>query len=158
MAVSDAKKAYMRAWRAANPDKVQAARVRERSTAQYRTRMQTWRKANRRRLTEYDRAYKQAHPEVVARGAPAKKAYRERNLAKYAAYAAKRRAQQLRATPLWADLGAIQVFYERRPEGADVDHIVPLVGGSVCGLHVLENLRYLTRSENARRPRKYCEH
>lgn len=50
--------------------------------------------------------------------------------------------------PKWADLKAIRRFYEACPKGYEVDHIIPLMGKNVCGLHVLENLQYLTIFEN----------
>lgn len=54
-------------------------------------------------------------------------------------------------TPYWADLKKIEEFYKNRPEGCHVDHIVPLNGANVCGLHVLENLQYLTVEENLKK-------
>lgn len=68
---------------------------------------------------------------------------------------AKRRASQLQATPSWADLESIKVFYKRAQELTNmtgvkhsVDHIIPLSGGAVCGLHVANNLRVIPLSEN----------
>lgn len=68
---------------------------------------------------------------------------------------AKRRARLLQAIPKWADLKAIEEFYKNRPEGYEVDHIVPLQGKNVCGLHVIENLQYLSALENRRKSNKY---
>jgi hypothetical protein len=65
------------------------------------------------------------------------------------------RTRQLQATPCWADLVAIKKFYENCPEGYHVDHIAPLQGKTICGLHVLENLQYLTASENCRKGNTY---
>ena len=56
-----------------------------------------------------------------------------------------------RATPLWAEKQAIKAFYKACPPGMEVDHIIPLRGRNVSGLHVLSNLQYLTPSENSRK-------
>lgn len=53
-----------------------------------------------------------------------------------------------KATPPWADKEYIRDFYEKRPDGFHVDHIVPIRGEFVCGLHVKENLQYLPAKEN----------
>lgn len=65
--------------------------------------------------------------------------------------AAKRRCRLRNAIPPWADLKAIKEFYANCPPGHHVDHIHPLQGKTVCGLHVLENLQYLTAEENLRK-------
>lgn len=56
-----------------------------------------------------------------------------------------------RCLPAWADKEAIIKFYGDCPDGYTVDHIIPINGKQVCGLHVLENLQYLTRAENAKK-------
>lgn len=56
--------------------------------------------------------------------------------------------QKQQRTPKWADLKAIRAFYEACPNGYEVDHIIPLKGKNVSGLHVLNNLQYLTQKEN----------
>jgi len=61
---------------------------------------------------------------------------------------AKRRASKLQRTPSWADDLVIQMIYEDCPEGYHVDHIIPLQGENVSGLHVAWNLQYLTAEEN----------
>jgi len=64
---------------------------------------------------------------------------------------AKRRAVKLSATPRWLTVEqkrAIKDIYLNCPKGFEVDHIFPLRGKTVCGLHVPENLQYLKREEN----------
>ena len=61
---------------------------------------------------------------------------------------AKRRADKLNATPKWTNLKKIKEIYKYCPRGYHVDHIVPLKGVNVCGLHVENNLQYLTAQEN----------
>ena len=57
--------------------------------------------------------------------------------------------------PKWADVEAIRQFYMNRPQGCEVDHIIPLSGKTVSGLHVLENLQYLTIAENRSKNNKF---
>lgn len=73
----------------------------------------------------------------------------------YNAYAASynksRYGRVVQATPPWADKEAIRKIYENCPEGYEVDHIVPVKGKNVTGLHLPWNLQYLPRSENRRK-------
>lgn len=59
--------------------------------------------------------------------------------------------QKLNRTPKWADLEAIKEFYKNCPKGYEVDHIIPLNGKYVSGLHVLDNLQYLPSSVNRKK-------
>lgn len=61
-----------------------------------------------------------------------------------------------RATPPWADLKAIAAIYaeavkRQRETGIiryHVDHIVPVQGRNVSGLHIAANLQILTQAAN----------
>lgn len=68
---------------------------------------------------------------------------------------AKYRASKIERTPKWANLEKITIFYRNCPKDKVVDHIIPLQGELVCGLHVLENLQYLTPKENCSKNNKY---
>lgn len=68
------------------------------------------------------------------------------------------RAMKDNRTPKWANMDEIIKFYMNCPKGHHVDHIVPLRGKRVSGLHVLENLQYLTAKENLIKSNKYTGH
>lgn len=65
----------------------------------------------------------------------------------WARYMAKKKNQ----TPVDADIDAIRLFYLNCPRGYEIDHIIPISKG---GLHTLENLQYLTITENRRKSNK----
>jgi hypothetical protein len=74
----------------------------------------------------------------------------------------KRNAQLRAATPQWADSAAIQRFYDEAQymqdetgEAYEVDHIDPLQGDLVCGLHVPENLRVVPAAVNRNKGAKF---
>lgn len=87
-----------------------------------------------------------------------RKTYRQENAALLNYHTAKRHAQKLQATPPWltdeqkAEIKAIYAECRRLQEETgiahNVDHIHPLQGETVCGLHVPWNLQVLTESEN----------
>lgn len=124
--------AYNKAWREANPDKVnaKARRWRERNAEAARVRRAQWSRDN---------------PD------------------KQNALIAKRRARKLSATPVWADHTLIEAVYaeaqQRQQETGvphHVDHIVPLAGKYVCGLHVHYNLRAIPAAENYSKGNRLC--
>lgn len=93
--------------------------------------------------------------------------WRNENRAADRANKARYRAARRQATPPWLTdrhLAEIRCFYakaERKTLATgiphEVDHIIPLQGGIVCGLHVPWNLRVLTKDDNNRRPRLWSE-
>jgi len=68
---------------------------------------------------------------------------------------AKYRASKLQRTPSWADLEKIKEIYNNCPEGCHVDHIIPLQGDKVSGLHVPENLQYLKAEDNLKKSNSF---
>lgn len=82
------------------------------------------------------------------------KEWRRKNWPQYRAYLASRKRRVRLATPKWAKKQLIRKFYLECPDGYHVDHIVPLNGKVVSGLHILANLRYLPALENMRKGNK----
>lgn len=139
-------------------------------------RERAYRKANTERLREKDRNYYEANREAFRayhRQHHAKnrekfceksRKYRKENRGKMNALNAKRRASQNQATPKWLtkeQLEQIAAIYEQAAyltktsgEPHHVDHIIPLQGKIVCGLHVPHNLQILTADENIRKSNK----
>jgi hypothetical protein len=73
-------------------------------------------------------------------------------------HAAKRRTAKLQRTPAWANMNAIKEFYaaaqrmtEAMGEPYHVDHVIPLQGRLVSGLHVHNNLQIIHGSENSKK-------
>ena len=83
------------------------------------------------------------------------KRWYEKNKSKQNAKSNMEKAMRLQRIPPWADLEAIKEFYLNRPNGYHVDHIIPLRGKTVSGLHILENLQYLPAKENMSKGNKF---
>jgi len=126
-----------------------------------------WRKSNPERVAELKNEWAKSNPEKIsaARKRFYRKnreselercsAYREENKQRYAAHQAKRRARKYHATPAWANDFFIEEIYDLAKLRTDatgipweVDHIVPLQGRKVCGLHVENNLQVIPMVSN----------
>jgi len=169
---------YMREWAAQNPDlkKKRAAdwyadnreEVIERVRANYhkdieksRQRARDYAAENRLAARERVKKWKQANPEQ------ARLNDLNRDPVKLHSAKAKYRAARRMACPPWVDvahMARIHEVYRLRREISEktgvvheVDHIVPLQGKTVCGLHVWWNLRVIPREENNRRPRIWSD-
>lgn len=90
-----------------------------------------------------------------------KEGWHVRNPEMQAIYARRRTERISQNTPPWADMAAINEIYRKafkmRAEGLNVvvDHIIPLRGELVSGLHVPENLQIIGRFSNAEKSNKY---
>ncbi len=76
---------------------------------------------------------------------------RQRNLRKNV----RKKIRHRQACPPWVDTRALIEIYRNRPPGHHVDHIVPLNGETVCGLHVPWNLQYLPAEENLKKSNNF---
>lgn len=84
--------------------------------------------------------------------------WREENPGKALALSKKRKAAKAKRTPPWADLEKIEQVYEEAKvmtammgEPWHVDHVIPLRGKLVSGLHVHNNLQLLPGIENVKK-------
>lgn len=114
------------------------------------------------KLMLYDKKYRQ---ENVLKIKKYRKEYKKQNSARYNFINNKRRAKKLKATPNWlsnVDIKNIENMYikAKQLEKEDgilrhVDHIIPLQGKGVCGLHVPWNLQILTAKQNLVKNNRY---
>ena len=118
-----------------------------------RERTNAWTKNN----PEKHLAYRQSDKRRISTNISSKKHY-EAKKAYYIAKDAKKRALRLLATTSWGQ-EKVKDFYVKAKQFEamnpsvkyHVDHIVPLVGKNVCGLHNHFNLQILTETENKRK-------
>jgi 5-methylcytosine-specific restriction endonuclease McrA len=125
---------------------------------------------------EAKQAYYQRNREAVIARAQARpleekrvyqKAWKDANQVWVRADTKARRRKHRDATPPWLtrkQKAEIRQLYQiaitmtkTTGEQYVVDHIVPLRGDSVCGLHVPWNLRVITREENLRKSNKHVD-
>ena len=124
--------------------------------------MQRWREKNKEKTREYMRAWREKNRAKILEKF---RKWREENLERSREInrRAKRRAPHLQAecesrrrtrAPKWADRAVIKAIYavaaawRKVGVDAEVDHIVPLLGDTVSGLHVHENMTILTSEAN----------
>lgn len=74
----------------------------------------------------------------------------------------KRRIAKRKRTPIWSDKYEIEEIYQTAKRISlntgikhEVDHIIPLQGELVSGLHVPENLQIIPKRENRKKRNKY---
>jgi len=168
--------AATRDWASRNKEKVSAAKrdyfQKNKSTSVEKNAQ--WQRDNAELVSQYGRKYRAANAEKERERARRyrknhgeqalayRRIYREKNRDLLNLWDANRRAKEKRATPSWANQFFIAEAYHlaklrRQVCGGDwhVDHIVPLQGDTVCGLHVEHNLRVIPGTENMRKSNRY---
>lgn len=134
------------------------------------SRHKKWKENNPGKMCEYVRKWVTSHPEYAERRREltrrrytgetqlriqqSNREFYKKNKRTFFAKNANRKARMLRARPKWANQKQIRLFYEKCPDGHHVDHIIPLKGKDVSGLHVIENLQYLPRLANLKKSNK----
>lgn len=106
-----------------------------------RLKVNSWKLANRPRLPKLSEEEKSAR----------RRAKKRTDYLKY-------QLTKIQRVPAWADLDKIRAIYlEAQKKGMVVDHIIPLRGNSVCGLHVENNLRIISNEENLEKSNRIIE-
>jgi hypothetical protein len=146
--------AWRRAYYTKNREHIIAANVaRERKHPERkRLRDAAWRARNRKVLRARALEYAAAHREQERARA---KAWAKANHGRVVANVRLREAREKRAMPKWANRFFIGEIYDLARlrtkllgEPWHVDHMVPLVSDTVCGLHVEHNMRVIPGSMN----------
>jgi len=149
----------LRAKRYAEVDRVKLAHAayRAANAETLRSKARAYRAANLEKVTVAQAAYRAANAEK-------RRANRAANRAAYVANTARYRATKLRATPAWANLDTVAAYYvlaaamtEASGVRHEVDHIEPLRGKHVCGLHNEFNLQVLPAPDNGRKGNRPSE-
>lgn len=132
-----------------------AKSLRERNPEKHKQQCVAWQKANPDRVKAIQKKHSDANREKRRQ---LSRKWQKENLAKGAAFSARKRALVASATPSWASRAYIDIFYEiakleekRTGRKVHVDHIVPLNSSIVCGLHVDDNLQLLFAEDNIRK-------
>lgn len=146
---------YARDWAKAHPENIAeiGRRQRKKNPEKYRQWKAASQKRNRAAANARNKKWEDANRDKVnARIAAWQKANPEKNLER----TRRRQAAKLQRIPAWADREAIGMIYRVAqlakvtwPEvEIHVDHILPLRGKTVSGLHFHRNLQILTGKDN----------
>ncbi len=147
--------------RIAEPDRIRGlerARI-ARDPASKKAAIKRHYEANRAARLEKEKIrYTQKSEQIKQRAAE----YRAANKDKVRAWNGTRRAIQRLAMPPWADRSEIaRIYKEASRKWAEtgiphhVDHVIPLQGRLVCGLHVPGNLQVLTQEDNLKKGARF---
>jgi len=119
----------------------------------------SWHERNKQKHSEINRKWYEENKEQHLANS---KAWYEANKHRKLETTTAREKRCILATPTWADRELIKELYalaqkltEQTGIPHEVDHVIPLQGETVSGLHVPDNLQVITQEENRRKSNKY---
>jgi G3E family GTPase len=122
-------------------------------------RQRDWRAKNFDKWQAYTQSYYEQNKDRIKEYTTT---WNKQNRPRLNALMAKRKARELQALPNWADLEAIKTEYLlakwcSKVTGIqyEVDHIIPLQGKKVCGLHTANNLQVIPMSDNRKKSNQF---
>lgn len=120
-----------------------------------------WRESNPEQKRELDRKHRRTEHYKVKQNEYLKQ-WRPKNRAAVNAQHAYRRVRLINATPPWIDRAQIKAVYYKAEDLSQrygvpfvVDHIIPIVSDTVCGLHCWHNLQILDEQLNLQKSNTY---
>lgn len=156
---------YNSSWYQRNRERILAQRKKEReeSPETVKARKAAYYQRHKERIKARVAQYRQENPEKVLEckrrhSVEYGKRYRQEKVQKVLAKNMARYAAKKRRMPPWLSklqLREIEKIYETCPKGFHVDHIIPLQGKIVSGLHVPWNLQHLPAVENIKKSNKF---
>jgi hypothetical protein len=109
--------------------------------------LKKWRKEHQKDTQEYSSLYWQNHKEE-------RNDYRKNHPEIVAMINIKNQTNRSLRVVRWTDWDGIKKVYKYKAKEMSVDHIIPLQGELVSGLHVSWNLQYLSHSKNSSKHNK----
>ena len=146
-----------KAWKQANPESFQKSWKKwfESNRDTHKVWVKKWQANNKAKITIDHKIWRDANPDKVK---AINKRWREKNPEKYTARSVASVARRAKRVPKWNtadDRWLMAQFYDvaklrTKVTGLswEVDHIIPLRGKEVSGLHVPSNLQVILKSEN----------